>query len=305
MNLAADRITTIVTPSASTALIDLATAKDELNIKTNDTSNDAALTRNILFVSAIIANYCSTPFAPFVVEARSDFFQFGKDSFPGVRFAGEDRIALSRCPLLAVTSVVQSRPNGATQTLVAGTDYLADMARGQLMRLDFGGRITRWEAYPLTVSYIAGFGALITGEAHTVPATPFQVTATNAATFAFDNGVTYANGAPLTAVTGTPAAGQYVVTAAGIYTFATADTGKVVNLAYASNQIPADLVSHTLQIMTERWAARGRDPKLVQREQPGIGIERFWFGTQPGQNAELPPNIQAALDNTYRAPRIA
>ena len=306
MNLAHDRIATVITPSASYALVDLATVKDELSIKPTDISKDASLVRNIAFTSAIISNYCSTPFAPFVLEARSDLFQFGKDSFPGIRFAGEDRISLTRCPLLAISSVTQARPDGTVLTLVAGTDYLPDMTKGELLRLDGSGRITRWESLPLTVAYIAGFGVLITAEAQTVSASaPYAVAATNAATFAFDQGVTYANGTPLTNVAANPAKGQYTINAAGIYGFAAADAGASVNLAYASNQIPYDLVSHCLEILTARWASRGRDPALVQREQPGIGLEKFWFGSAPGQDGELPPRIQAALDNTYRAPRLA
>ena len=305
MALAHDRISTVITPSASYALVDLATVKDELSIKTTDTTKDAALGRNIAFVSQIISNYCSTPYAPFVAEALSDLFQFSKDSFPGKRFAGQDRIALSRCPVLAIASVSQALPDGTTRMLVAGTDYLPDLARGELLRLDWSGRFTRWEAYPLTVAYVAGFGMQIAGEEQTVPgAAPYTVTAAGAATFALDQGVTYSSGAALTAVAANPVAGKYSVSGSGVYTFAAADAGKVVNLDYVSNAIPADLVSHCLEIITARWAARGRDPALVQREQPGIGIERFWFGSQPGQDGELPPRIQAALDNTYRPPRI-
>lgn len=305
MNVLHDRISTVVTPSASYLLVDLATVKDELSIKTTDTTKDPALLRNIGFVSQIIINYCDVPFAPFAVEQRSDLFQFGADSFPGKRFAGEDRIALARCPAIAVQTVSQALPNGTTQTLIAGTDYLVDLQKGELLRLDSAGRITRWESYPLTVGYIAGFGRLVTGEAATIPAAPYQVSAANAAFFAFDQGVTYANGTALTPVTGTPTTGQYAVSSAGVYQFAAADTTKAVLLSYLCNTIPADLVSHTLEILTARWSSRGRDPALVQRETQGLGTEKFWFGSEPGQDGELPPRIQAALDNTYRPGRIA
>ena len=306
MNVLHDRISTVVTPSASYALVDLATVKDELSIKTTDTTKDPALTRNIGFVSQIISNYCDLPFGPYAVEQRTDVFQFGRDSFPGKRFAGEDRIALSRCPLVAVLSVVQTWPDGTANTLVSGTDYQVDLKLGALLRLGCSGRITRWESYPLTVSYIAGFGALIKGEAWTIPATPYQVTAAQAAFFAFDQGVTFVAGnTALAPVTGTPTTGQYAVSSAGVYQFAAADAGKAVNLTYAFNTIPADLVSHTLEIVTARWSSRGRDPALVQRETPGVGMVKFWFGSEPGQDGELPPRIQAALDNTYRPGRIA
>lgn len=305
MGIAAGRISTVTASSASYALVDLATAKNELNIRANDTTNDTALTRTINFISQIIANYCGGPFGPFAVEAVTDTFQFDRDAFPGIRFAGENRIALARCPLLSIGAVVQTNTDGSTTTLVQGTDYLLHAKQGELMRLSCTGALMRWETLPLSVSYVAGYGALITAEAQTVPGSaPYTVNATNAATFAFDQGVTYANGTPLTLVAANPAHGQYSV-ANGVYTFAAADAHAAVLLAYAYNQIPYDLVSHALEIVTARWASRGRDPALVQVDTPGIGTQRFWFGSEPGQDGELPPRIAAALDNTYRPPRVA
>ena len=74
-------------------------------------------------------------------------------------------------------------------------------------------------------------------EAGTVPATPFQITVSNAANFKQDWGVRYAAGAnaglPLTRVAASPATGQYSVnTATGIYTFASGDTGASVLISY-------------------------------------------------------------------------
>lgn len=306
MTISPFRISTVITPSASYALADLAMVKDELGIKPNDMSKDGALNRIIGFVSSIITSYCSLPFAPFAVEALNDTFRFEGDSFPGIRFAGENRIALARCPVLMVQSVVQSVPNGATRALIAGTDYQLSPRNGELTRLDAAGRSMRWETYPLSISYIAGYGRLISGEAANIPATsPLTIAAINAASFAFDMGVTFADGTALTPVSANPGPRQYAVSETGQYTFAADDAGKPVYLAYAANAIPADLVSHCLEILTARWASRGRDPALIQRETPGVGTERFWYGNEPGQDGELPPRIQAALDNTYRPPKIA
>ena len=74
-------------------------------------------------------------------------------------------------------------------------------------------------------------------EAATVPATPFQVTVTNSATYKQDWGVRYASGAnagiPLTRVAASPAVGQYSVnTSTGVYTFASGDTGAAVQISY-------------------------------------------------------------------------
>lgn len=66
-----------------------------------------------------------------------------------------------------------------------------------------------------------------------IPASPYQVTITapNSGTWSADLGVRDANGVPMTRVASAPATGQYSV-AAGVYTFASADTGKTVFISY-------------------------------------------------------------------------
>lgn len=80
----------------------------------------------------------------------------------------------------------------------------------------------------------AGQLATSFAEAAVVPAaTPFTVTAANAATFVDDYGPIYAaTGLPFEKVTGTPTIGQYSVTSAGVYTFAAADAGAALLLNY-------------------------------------------------------------------------
>ena len=70
-------------------------------------------------------------------------------------------------------------------------------------------------------------------EAGAVPASsPYAVSVTNASTWVKDLGVLYAaTGLPLIQVASTPAAGQYSVSA-GIYSFASADSGKAVLVSY-------------------------------------------------------------------------
>lgn len=82
-------------------------------------------------------------------------------------------------------------------------------------------------------------GALLqaVNEAGTIPGTPYQVTVANSAAWVTDLGVFYAStGVQFTRVASAPAAGQYSV-AAGVYTFAAADTGLavVINYTYTSN----------------------------------------------------------------------
>ena len=73
------------------------------------------------------------------------------------------------------------------------------------------------------------------GEVRTIPATPFQVTANNGATFEFDMGVIDAvSGLPYIKVASAPTVGQYSVSALGVYTFAAANTGASILLNYTN-----------------------------------------------------------------------
>jgi hypothetical protein len=69
-------------------------------------------------------------------------------------------------------------------------------------------------------------------EAWTIPASPFQITVLNAATYVDDAGVINAStGLPLALVSSSPAAGQYLVnTATGTYTFSSADSAAGVKV---------------------------------------------------------------------------
>lgn len=82
----------------------------------------------------------------------------------------------------------------------------------------------------------AGIKAAVFDSAGTIPATPFQLTMAppSSGTFVADLGVVFdATGVQLTRVASAPATGQYSVnTTTGVYTFAAADTGKVVKLSY-------------------------------------------------------------------------
>lgn len=67
-----------------------------------------------------------------------------------------------------------------------------------------------------------------------IPASPYAITPTvpNSGTWTQDLGVIDSNGLPMTRVASAPATGQYMV-AAGVYTFAAADTTKKVFISYA------------------------------------------------------------------------
>ncbi len=82
------------------------------------------------------------------------------------------------------------------------------------------------------IAPIAGQTATAFGEGPTpIPTTPFQITATNGATFVDDLGViNSATGLPLTKVASGPTTGQYSVSAAGVYTFASADNVSAISV---------------------------------------------------------------------------
>ena len=72
----------------------------------------------------------------------------------------------------------------------------------------------------------------VVNEAGSIPTTPYQVTVSNSATWVTDLGVFYSTtGVQLTRVASSPVTGQYSV-AAGVYTFAAADTGLAVQINY-------------------------------------------------------------------------
>lgn len=78
-------------------------------------------------------------------------------------------------------------------------------------------------------------------EASTIPATPFQVTVSHGAQFLDTGSVSIAGVVAVKVGTG-PTTGQYTVSAAGVYTFAAADTTKKVVITYTTTGV------HNLQV---------------------------------------------------------
>lgn len=298
--MAYSAVTTVLAAAASSSLTDLATVKDELSIDEANTSDDAWLGRAIRQVSMAIANHTKRVFPPELVQ---DAFDVQQDAYPYQTPGGFAQLELTRWPVLTVLSVVQTLGPGSTQALTEGTDFRLDPATGRLLRLNaFTGTGSLWEALPVTVQYVAGYGATLQ-EVHPVPVSPHQVTVSQAATFSCDQQVNYANGAALLRVAAAPAQGQYSV-AAGIYTFNVADVGQSLTFAYATFSTPDDLVEVALRLITSRYKSKDRDPALVQQDTPGVGTQRWWFGGAPGQKGPFPPDIEASLD-AYRMPVVA
>lgn len=90
--------------------------------------------------------------------------------------------------------------------------------------------------FGITGGATAGIKDVVNNAASTIPTTPFQVTITppSSGTYANDLGVLDATtGLALKRVASGPTTGQYSVnTGTGVYTFASADTGKTVYISY-------------------------------------------------------------------------
>ena len=120
---------------------------------------------------------------------------------------------------------------------MSGKAKFAQLSGVAINSLVFGQTMTNG----LTSDYYDVAGSLI-------PGTPFTVTVTppNTGTFSYDLGVRDANGVPMTRVASAPTTGQYSV-AAGVYTFATADTGKQVFISYQYTATSTSAKKSTVQ----------------------------------------------------------
>jgi hypothetical protein len=103
----------------------------------------------------------------------------------------------------------------------------------------------------------------------TIPGTPYQLTSAQAAGFVRDLGVEDANQKPMTKVASSPATGQYSV-AAGVYTFAAADTGLAVSYAHTYTVAGA---GGTVQIVNTALAAPVKCLLGLYNDVDGFGIE--------------------------------
>lgn len=128
--------------------------------------------------------------------------------------------------------------SGDTKMLYGQYQFALDVARGKA-KVEWKASSANIDVNAFNQVYFGG--TLVTGselkqvfnESGTIPTTPFQITVVNAANFKMDLGVYFSTtGLPLKQVPSAPATGQYSVSAAGVYTFNTADTTKVVLINY-------------------------------------------------------------------------
>lgn len=110
----------------------------------------------------------------------------------------------------------------------------------------------------VSITYSFNLLQLNNTETAQIPGTPFQVLVDDSADFLQDSGVVfYPSGTALTKVSGTPSAGQYKV-AAGLYTFAAADTTKQVQISYVTNTTNQQSDAQTALNLTFFGGSRGQ-----------------------------------------------
>jgi hypothetical protein len=151
-------VTTVITPAPSRALVSLDVVKEELQIAPSDFANDRWFLRVIDQVSAQIASYCNRPL---VAETVQDQIFPSRDWTSFEVIGGVGRLQLSRWPVIAVTSVTTTDQNAYVQTLVAGTDYDANLDSGSLVRLgQVTGYPSAWCPMLTTVIYQGGYAPI-------------------------------------------------------------------------------------------------------------------------------------------------
>ena len=143
----------------------------------------------------------------------------------------------------------------------------------------------------------------VAGEAATIPATPFQVTVTNSATFSADLGVlNLTSGKYMSRVASAPATGQYSV-AAGVYTFAAADTTNNLAISYSytattgkttslSNQLMGQSTPYVLHCYNS-YVSKGIGWKFYAVHVPKLG-----FGAKAEAYSDVDIDFTAVQDST-------
>jgi len=148
-------ISTVLTAASSYDLTTLENIKDDLAIPDTDTSSDATLARFITEQSALVAQYCNRVFP---IETVQDVIYPDRDPYPYQVTGMLSELQLSRWPVVSVASVTDTIAVNISNTLVAGTDFVIDAARGWLTKTDPNtGYPTGWSPDQYTIQYTAGY----------------------------------------------------------------------------------------------------------------------------------------------------
>ena len=292
-------LTTVLEPATANApaspydLTDLTTVRDELLIPATDVSVNAFLSRAITQTSGAIAKYCNRVFP---VETLQDQIFIQQDPYPWQVPGGVAPLQLSRWPLVN-SGVVAFTGNTHGSIVIDNIPSTAGITCGMLV--------------------FAADGSIPVGT-QVQEVTPKALILTNTATSS-EIGISLWTGLQ---VVQTLSVGQTQTLVFGTDFTIDSDLGSLIRLdkftgvgvkwesipvtvQYQAgySPIPSDLVDGCLRLVTARYTARGRDPTLVQRDQPNLGSTRYWVGTAPGQSGAFPPEILGLIE-PYRVPSL-
>lgn len=246
-------------------LITLANIRDWLNTGSLPlpTSSDALLARLVSSVSLFAKSYLQRDLKP--------------ANYTEVRNGGDTRQMFVRNrPIISVSSLTIYTTVIAARTTVGGAGYAFDDSSIYLDAC--GGYGNGYSQFPrgvqnISIAYRAG---LQTSDPVSVPSPVASVSVTTLSRpWNSDQGVTYANGTPLTLVTVSPTvAGTYQVKAdtggTAEYVFATGDAGAGVVISYGYT--PEDVVQALVELAGERFKSRGRIGETSQIGGHGITV---------------------------------
>jgi hypothetical protein len=300
-------LTTLVTAPATANLTSLVHVKDELDITTGD--NDTRLTRFIKEESASVCQYCNRVFG---LATWADQFRPQRGiRGEGVRSAANP-LQLVKFPL--ATGEVGFVGDTHSTITIDNIPSTAGLYAGIPV---FGAGIAAGTTIATVAPNSVTLSVASTATAAAVPLTAgLQVIETLASIPKLLVQGTHFEVEKGSGLAGDEGAGQlYRLNELGHPR--TWPPGKIV-VTYQSGYalpddtfpaqiptLPEDLESACIRMVVFRYRARGRDPTLVERNQPGnIGTERYWVGSTPGQRGGLPNEIAGKLDN-YRVPVVA
>lgn len=196
--------------------------------------------------------------------------------------------ALSQPIIIGALQDIQLELAGKTETLYGQGQMPLLAARGEF-KITAKAK-TGYLSGPLYSSLVLGITpatgttSIAYAEAGTVPVTPFQITVSHSATWVEDMGVVNATtGVPLTPVASGPITGQYSV-AAGVYTFAVADVGTLLQLSYTWTQAG---IGSTMVFGNPLQGVQPIFKCIVQRSYNGVG-ERYMLQNCIASKLSLP-----------------
>lgn len=204
--------------------------------------------------------------------------------------------------LCGVLQDVTIKTAGTTKKLYGQLEYPVAVAKGEgnisgtAKFAQFSGSLIKQAIAGATITTGQTLGAI--GEPGTVGTTPYQVTVTNSATWVADLGVYDLTAQkPMTRVASSPTTGQYSA-AAGVYTFAAADTTHVMSFNYSYTGTGGQTVSFTNQIM---GAANTFSASFFNTYNGlGSGV-KIWACVIPGLDFAMKNSDFTMLDLTFDA----